>query len=451
MKKATRIKGLIALLVLGTVSMIVLFRPDGTTPKKTDYLSKTRHQRWVADIDFFESQYLPESKTFSKEAISDCKILLNRLRTEIDSLDDSELILELSKCVAMANNGHTTIHLSGMKKIPIRFYWFSDGLHIIKTATAFSGFLGSKVLAIDSVAVDSVLARLNPYLAGIDRFKKFTAMNYLSSPEILHGVGISKKDSLTLTLLKDKDTVSVRFGVKEMQNSTYEYETWSDLYPDTEGGWSHLKEKDEPLPLYLKQMPEGVFYKLSETNKIAYFSINALWYRCEDFEEKIEAFLESLKMTTDYDVVIDLRYYTGGNFLIPTELATEPPKIIDDDKKIYLITSNMTFSAGLVTAARIKYFAEDKIVIVGEKVGDNLKFWAEGVYYTLPYSGVEIQDSKYEHDWENDTFTLGKTFWVNAFYGVPAKNLKLDKEIQLSFQDYLNNRDPILDWVFEEK
>ena len=194
-------------------------------------------------------------------------------------------------------------------------------------------------------------------------------------------------------------------------------------------------------------MNEGVFYTFLDSKKIAYFSINALWYKSQDFEGRIKEFLKELKIKTDYDVVIDLRYYTGGNYLKPSKLATKPPKIIDRDKKIYLITSPMTFSAGLVTAARIKYFAKDKIVVVGEEVGDNLKFWAEGDYYNLPNSGIEIQDSKYEHDWKDDKFILGRTFWVNLFYGVPAKDLKVDKEIKLSFENYINSTDPILEWI----
>lgn len=403
---------------------------------------KTRSEKWIEDLAYFENEYLAESRIFPKDSISSCKTLLAHLRTKLDTLSDNKIILQLSRCVAMANNGHTTIQLSWMDKIPLRFYWFSDGLYIIKTDSSSAQYLGTRVLDINSIEIDTVLKRLKPYLSGIDSFKKFTATNYLASPEILNGIGLTAHDSMRLTLLKGKDTLEVTFKVKEMPNSKYEYETWDDLYPDwnKNDSWNYLLTKNDSLPLYLKHMNEGVFFTFLDSKKIAYFSINALWYKCKDFKGKIEEFIGKLKTKTDYNVVLDLRYYTGGNYLIPTKLATKPPKIIDDDKKIYLITSRMTFSAGLVTAARIKYFAKDKIVVVGEKVGDNLKFWAEGDYYNLPNSGIKIQDAKYQHDWQDDKFTLGKTFWVNAFYGVPAKNLNVNKEIQLSFEDYLNGR-----------
>ncbi len=416
-----------------------------------NFSEKTRNEKWVEDLAYFENEYLKESKTFPKDSISSCKTLLADLKTKLDTLADNQIILQISKCVAMANNGHTTIHLSWMDKIPLRFYWFTDGLYVIKTDNSSSEYIGSKVLKINSIEIDTVLKRLNPYLSGIASWKKYTASNYLSSPEILNGIGLTDRDSMNLTLLKAKDTIEISFGTKEMENSKYEYETWSDLYPDsTEIGWSHVLKANGNQPLYLKHMNDGVFYTFLESKKIAYFSINALWYKCPDFEDKIEEFIDELKTKTDYDVVLDLRYYTGGNYMIPSKLATKPPKIIDTDKNIYLITSSMTFSAGLVTSARIKYFAEDKIVVVGEKVGDNLKFWAEGDYYKLPYSEIEIQDSESEHDWQDDKFTLGKTFWVNAFYGVPAKDLDVDREIHLSFGDYINGKDPILNWIFND-
>lgn len=414
---------------------------------------KSRNEKWIEDITYFESGYLNKSNTFPKDSIFNCKQILSTLKSQIDSVSDNQIILQLSKCVAMANNGHTTIHLSGMNKIPVRFYWFDDGLYIIKADKTSGQHLGSKVLEINSTKIDTVFKLLKPYLSGIESFKKFTATNYLASPQILNGIGLTAKDSMQLTLLQGKDTLAVSFKIKEMPNSKYEYETWDDLYPDwnKNDNWEYILSKNDSLPLYLKKMNEGVFYSFLDSEKIAYFSINALWYKSSDFKGEINKFLDELKTKTDYNVVIDLRYYTGGNYLIPTKLATKPPKIIDENKKIYLITSPMTFSAGIVTAARVKYFAKNKIVVVGEEVGDNLIFWAEGDYYKTPNFGIEIQDSKYQHDWKDDNFTLGKTFWVNKFYGVAAKDLKVDKKIPFRYEDYQNGNDPILDWIINQK
>lgn len=441
------------LITLNKIGLVctLLFLMLGCTDNQaaSNSSEKPRNQKWLEDIAYFENEYLQESNTFPKDSLASCKSILSNVKLQIDSLTDSQIILQLSKCVAMANNGHTLIPLGFMDKIPLRFYRFSDGLHIIKTDSPSKEYLGSKILEINSIDIEEVEKRLKPYLPGVDRWKEFKMTDYLNSPETLNGIGLSNPDEMTLTLLKGKDTLVATFRTKEMKDIYYG--NWADLYPsEADSDWEHILEASTNKPLYLNRMREGVFFEFKDSEKIAYFSINGYWDTADDFKGQIKEFIKELKTKTDYDVVCDLRYFTGGNYIIPVDLATEPPKIIKSDKNIYLITSNMTFSAGLVTAARIKYYAGDKIVVVGEEVGDNLKFWAERDMYRLPNSEIRIADASAEHDWQDDSFTFGKTFWVNSFYGVAAKDLHVDKEIKLSFEDYLNGKDPILDWILAD-
>ncbi|WP_299439971.1 hypothetical protein [uncultured Aquimarina sp.] len=413
---------------------------------------KTRHEKWVEDIDYFEDEFLNNAKTYTEESEDSCKAILTDLKTKIDKLSDFQIHLELSKCVVMANNAHTTLPLPSMDKIPVRFHRFSDGIYIVKTDSISSKYLGSKVLKINSTDVTQVERSLFPYLSGIDRWQKFKALNLITAPKILHEMGISNKDSLTLSLLKNNDTLEVNFGAQKIKNDRYWFESWANLYPisTNENSWSFIKKNTETLPLYLKNAEEGVFYSFNDDEKTAYFHINSFWDKCPDFKGKINDFANVLKTKTDYNVVIDLRFYTGGNYGFVTDLATKPPKIINEDKKIYLITSNKTYSAGIVTAARIKHYAKDKIVIVGEEVGDRLKFWAESVPCTLPNSGITIYNSQEEHDWKDNRRNIFRTHFPNFFHGVAAKNLKIDKEIKLSFKDYMDNKDPIVAWIINQ-
>ena len=421
---------------------------------ETNQSDKSRHNKWMEDLEYFDNEYLVDSKTFSEDSIAVCKKRIAELKLKVDSLNDNQIILELSRCVAMADNGHTTIHLGWMKKIPLRFFWFSDGLYIIKTTNTLSQYLGAKVLMINSIETNKVQRKLNPYLSGNDNWKKFTATNYLCSPQVLNGINLSDSSYLNLTLLINSDTITTQFEISKATDEKYEYNAWENLYPpksDTEDDWMHVLDSLGNIPFYLQHSDKGAFYYFLDSKKIAYFNLNTTWDRGVKLTDIINEFLDSLKMKQDYSVIMDLRFNTGGNFMLPLKLAKKTPKIIDDNSKIYLVTSNMTFSAGLVTAARIKYFAKDKIIIVGEKVGDNLKFWAEGVYYELPNSGLTIQDSKYAHDWADDKFVPFKTYWFNLLFGVPAKDLNVDKEIKISFAEYLKGQDPIIDWIIKQE
>ena len=406
----------------------------------------------MEDINYFEREFLNQAKTYTTKSRDASKAILTNLKKEIHQLSDSQMKLGLSKCVALADNGHTTLPINSTIKIPMKFYRFSDGIFVVKTDSIFSKYLGSKVLKINSIPIDQLEARLFPYVSGVESWKKFKTIDWITSPKILHEIGMGKKDSLTLTLTKNKKILDVSLGANKIENDRPWFEGWSDLYPtsNNDNTWKHINNNKNNLPTYLKHTQEGVFYAFDEQEKIAYFQINGLWEACPNFKEKIKNFNKTLKSHRDYNVVIDLRFYTGGNYAYPIKLASKPPKIINDHKKIYLITSDKTYSAGIVTAARIKHFAKDKIQIIGEPVGDRLKFWAESEAVTLPNSGIRIYNPKKEHDWKDNNRSISRTHMLNFLYGVGVNDLNVNKEIGLSFKDYTENKDPILEWIIGE-
>ncbi|MEO1417875.1 MAG: hypothetical protein AAFW00_21505 [Bacteroidota bacterium] len=415
-----------------------------------DSTEKTRYEKWIADIAYVENEFLPAAKTYTDESRDSCSVILAKLKNQIDALSDFQIRLELARCVVLADNAHTTLPLPRTDKIPLRLYRFSDGIYVVRTDSLASPHLGAKVLDINGIDVSQVERQLFPYLSGITRWKRFKTLDLITSPKTLYEAGIvTTEDALTFTLLKSQDTTHVSFKAQEVENDRAWFESWANLYPIPREGINQkfLLSHVERLPLYLQRTEEGVFYVFDEQEKIAYFHINSFWDQCSDFKERIALFTEALKSKRDYDVVVDLRFYTGGNYALAVKLATDPPKIINEDKKIYLITSDKTYSAGIVTAARVKHYAKDKIVLVGEGVGDRLKFWAESERFTLPHSGIRIYNSKKEHDWQDNKKSIFKTHILNYFFGVGVKDLKVDQEIKLSFQDYMDNRDPILAWI----
>jgi len=44
--------------------------------------------------------------------------------------------------------------------------------------------------------------RLFPYVSGVESWKKFKTIDWITSPQILHEIGMGEKDSITLTLTK---------------------------------------------------------------------------------------------------------------------------------------------------------------------------------------------------------------------------------------------------------
>ena len=88
--------------------------------------------------------------------------------------------------------------------------------------------------------------------------------------------------------------------------------------------------------------------------------------------------------------ILDLRFNGGGDYTETLDFTKELPKRIASDGKLFLLTDNATFSAALVTLARAKYFAGSRAVVLGERVGDRERFWAEaGTPLELPNSKID--------------------------------------------------------------
>jgi len=84
----------------------------------------------------------------------------------------------------------------------MKFYRFSDGIYVVKSDSISSKYLGFKVLKINSIPIDQVEERLFPYVSGVESWKKFKTIDWITSPQILHEIGMGEKDSITLTLTK---------------------------------------------------------------------------------------------------------------------------------------------------------------------------------------------------------------------------------------------------------
>jgi hypothetical protein len=78
------------------------------------------------------------------------------------------------------------------------------------------------------------------------------------------------------------------------------------------------------------------------------------------------------------DVVVDLRYNGGGNFLNVVGFAKELAGLVGPDGRIWVITGRTTNSAAIVFTALLKAEGKGRTRIVGEEASDALTFWWEG-------------------------------------------------------------------------
>jgi hypothetical protein len=151
------------------------------------------------------------------------------------------------------------------------------------------------------------------------------------------------------------------------------------------------------------------------------------------------------------NLIIDLRFNDGGNYTQLISFASDIPKKFHGKGDIYIISGKTTFSAGICTLARLKYFSGPKAIIAGQVAGDGLQFWAEGKQFVLPNSGLRIRAVNGHHDWENNIYIPFKTFWLNLFLGVAAKDITPNVPVQNTFQDYIHRRDAVMETILDKQ
>jgi hypothetical protein len=112
--------------------------------------------------------------------------------------------------------------------------------------------------------------------------------------------------------------------------------------------------------------------------------------------ESIGAFVEQarqrLRSTALHHLVLDQRLNRGGNADLTEDLMREIGHW--QRGRLYVLVGPQTFSAGIVSAALVVHEARGHAVVVGDEVGDRLRWWSEtAAPVCLPNSRYCLQGS----------------------------------------------------------
>jgi len=142
-------------------------------------------------------------------------------------------------------------------------------------------------------------------------------------------------------------------------------------------------------------------------------------------------------------LVLDLRFDIGGDIDQTRELARFIAKSVPG--RIFVLTGPYTFSAGIVMAAAVKHDARDRVVIVGEPVGDRLRFWSEGTHVCLPNSKYCLHAS--DGLWDLTRGCAKEPACYGDCLDARVDSLAPDISAPLTSRDWLSGRDPAMEAV----
>lgn len=426
----------------GTADFPLKLRPVPVYPKPADRL-----QAWGQDLDTLATRFIRADRSFSPGERAMFLEAIEAIRSDLPRLNDAQITARMAAAIALADNGHTRLYLlrnrQELRRLPVRLWWFSDGLYVVRATTEHQRLLGCKVDDIGGWTARIARDMAAPLFAGTPYWKDYKTVYSLTSPETLHGVGITP------------DVESAEFGLSgcaaagrhrllplPLNKSREPVEAWWDLSPRFQSpgpGWTQvLQANSRPLPLYLRNGANYWFDYLPESG-ILYFQYNrseqAKGESTSAFGERLLAELEQRKPRA---FVLDLRFNTGGNLTLAEKLMDELVRRTQGMKR-FVITGRATFSAGM--SAAVPWRRPD-VTFVGEPIGEVLDYWSEGGNIPLPNSGFDAHFANGLHSYSP----------ARCPAGVPCRDLSVESldphvPVTASFADYRAGRDPAMEAI----
>lgn len=360
-------------------------------------------------------------------------------RLEVAATSDAETFaLAAMRFMAVAGNGHTRAIPNAMAKIwPMRFVWLEEGPCLVGGHDRFGAPRGTVLLRINNLTPRELHRRFKPLLAGNPARQWTIGAMMLAWPSALRAItgwpenepttfelGSTKHESLTILAEPENLVEAIRwYPVHEtgIVDSLTE--------PNRDGRRQHPGLKN-----FCKPWPESSAWYV----RLGDFATDD----AETVAHDLTA-MRQLHIMTDRrrSIVIDLRGNPGGNFFGVTEFAERVNDLFAPDGVCLVLVDRFTFSAAIVAAALLKHNAR-RCRIIGEPMGDDTRFYAEGGTERLPRSGLLIRYSTAYHDWCDGIADPDYTPASIGRHLVAAGSLTPDTMATPGPQDVRSGRDP---------
>ena len=394
--------------------------------------------QWREDLLFIQNTIHKDySFLFVKTTKQDFDTEVETLYKNIPNLEDHEIIVGMMKIIASFKYGHTginNIHQEqiGFHFLPFNLYEFNDGVFIQGVSKKYKNTLGARVVKINQVPIADALKKIYPVVnAENDQYFKAYGVNYLGVPEVLHTQRITDKlqKSVELTLEKDGKiftqsftSVSKEKSIPTKHGYTFEDENWLEA------------RNQSTIPLYLKHLDRTYYSEYLAEEKAMYIRHSRIRDEAEentkDFYARVFDFIEKNEVEK---LVLDVRLNGGGNNYLNKPIITG---LIETEKinkigKLFVIIGRRTFSACQNLVNELDNYTN--VIFAGEPTAENINFWGDNRPVKLPNSNINISLS---YLWWQDKPALENAKWIAP--SIP---------VSMSFDEYSNNQDPVLESV----
>jgi hypothetical protein len=204
---------------------------QGITP-----VDRAEAEKWRADLRFMAEEMPKRHKNlFHQMSPEQFLAVVKNLDERIPALARHQIIVEMARIVARVGDGHTNIAPTrdpkiGFRTLPLKLYFFKDGLFIRAARREQAELLGWRVVKIRDVSAQEAYHAVREIIGRDNEMDvKFFAPFLLTMPEVLHALGLVPEMEKVRLVLENKGqqrTVELSpSGLAEM------------LPPDTDTSW----------------------------------------------------------------------------------------------------------------------------------------------------------------------------------------------------------------------
>jgi len=391
-------------------------------------LVQDRVEGWTSDLDHLlgtlESQhYVWRGKELPEPLLARA----DWVRENVPRLSDQRMLLELNRLIALAGDAHTYVRAFATRfettALPLRFYFFSDGLFVIDASAGFEQWIGSEVLAIGTTSAADVETRLADYVTrdnvhGV-RWNGPTLLRLTGTLEaIAEGIDPTRVPITLRTHAGEEKRVDFVPVREERSPGTPK------LAPSRLPG-------APPPPLYLQDVATSHWFRALDARTL-YAQFNqvqdAPGQTIAEFAERLG---EAIAEHAPARLLVDVRHNNGGNgTLLPPLVKTLRAFDAAHPGGLIVLMGRNTFSAAQIFLAQVD--RDTGALFAGEPSSSRPNFVGEENAFRLPWSGGSGSVSNRYHE---------------TIPGDTRAFIAPDFELVLSSADYFANRDPLLERV----
>lgn len=379
--------------------------------------------KWYEDIEFLKNTLVSKHKNlFFNITKEEFERKIEDLKDIVEKLDYNDMKVEISRVVASIRDAHTAVKLPINNLLPLEFYWFKEGIYIVKALEGYKELKYSKVIEINDIPIDEIIIYLTEIISHENKsYLKAHLVKYLQAIEVLYGamiVGNTENCNIKIETLngqvKTKNIRAIDINEYNSLNNGLEYKT----------------------PLYIKNSNRNYWFEYLEKENLIYFKYNSCK---EDIENPIKDFIKNMINFIEENniekLVVDLRNNTGGDsrLLDPFIEYIKENKILNSQGNLFVVIGRDTFSSAMLNAFSLK--KNTKAILIGEPTGGKPNCYGEIEKFNLPNSKFLVTYSTEYYKLIDDDI----------------ESLFPDINIEISIYDFINGKDKVMEKIMDIK